>query len=160
MNSPGHRGQRLWNLACFIFQIDNHWVQQKLGIHSHNRPCSAGRRQGYKSHGSDTPLSEAAANAPSLRTKNLSPCLNRWAPDLTHYLKTRAVVMNTDQGRWASVKQNCIHGAAWRMEWAPGTCVIFAGRRALGSALFISEETHPSLLTHTCKSLSLASFVS
>ena len=43
-NSPGHRCHRFWNQAGFVFQIDDHWLQDKLGPHRHNWPRSAGRR--------------------------------------------------------------------------------------------------------------------
>lgn len=48
-NLPGHWCHGFWNLASFIFEIDNHWVQQKLSIHCHNRPCSAGRKHKFES---------------------------------------------------------------------------------------------------------------
>ena len=43
-NSPGHRCHWFWNQAGFVFQIDDHRLQEKLGPHRHNRPRSAGRR--------------------------------------------------------------------------------------------------------------------
>lgn len=42
-NLPGHRSREFWNLASFIFKVDDHGVQQKLGIHGYNWPCSVGR---------------------------------------------------------------------------------------------------------------------
>ena len=91
--SPGHRCCRFWNLAGFVFQIDNHWLQEKLGFHSNNWPCSAGRgHRVFRSHISGrqkaTLLREAAANTPSIGAMKFPHCGNRWAPNSPTHLRT------------------------------------------------------------------------
>lgn len=116
-NSPGHRGRRLWNLASFIFQIDNHGVQQKLGIHCHHRPCSAERKHRiWMSHRSQrqkpTPPLAVTANIPRLCAENLPHYLNRWASDPNNYL-------------WELVNTNTGCPSRARQRKSPHTCLAY-----------------------------------